>query len=294
MNKPYDDYEQFESGLRRVLWELREYLNDIVVIGGWVPHLYRKYGGFDSWRSSLSRTGEVDILLTSALDTLGRRPLATILADAGFKPEGDRDRAAVWLGNAEQGEQIELFVPHVGVAGQIGSQRPIEMQERLAAISLPDLELLSSFTSELRIRVTVARQPATDLGIRIPLLGAYLTNKASTFPKRSTGGTQVPGSSKRSKDLLYIRDLAAAGAEVTQRMGRDCLEMRSSSELVAGRIDRAASNIRLLLMGSFSAALHEAADMLAERDGLGTSEALAELKGYLADAREVLRSSPSA
>ncbi len=180
-------------------------------------------------------------------------------------------------------------MPHTGIASQIGTHCPIETQDRLAAISLPDLELLSDFTSTLRIPVTVGGQPTTDLDIRVPLLGAYLTNKASTFPKRPSSRTQAYGSAKRSKDLLYIRDLAAAGPAVTQRMGRDCHEMRSSSELVASRIDRAASNIRLLVQGSFSATLHEAADMLAERDGLDPSEARAELKGYLADAREILR-----
>ncbi len=42
MKNPLDDYEQFESALRRVIWALREYLTEIVVIGGWVPYLYRK------------------------------------------------------------------------------------------------------------------------------------------------------------------------------------------------------------------------------------------------------------
>lgn len=125
MNTPYEDHEQFEQGLRRILWELREYLSDIIVIGGWVPYLYRRYGGFEQWQSSLSRTGEVDILLASTLDTLGRKSLATILTEAGFKPESEGDRSAVWTGDVRQGEGIELFVPHVGVAGQIGSQRPI-------------------------------------------------------------------------------------------------------------------------------------------------------------------------
>lgn len=38
-----------------VLAALRPYLPDIVLIGGWVPELYRRYGGL-SWEGRLSRT----------------------------------------------------------------------------------------------------------------------------------------------------------------------------------------------------------------------------------------------
>lgn len=40
-----------ERPLRTILWELRPYLEDLVVVGGWVPYLYRHYGGFSDWRS---------------------------------------------------------------------------------------------------------------------------------------------------------------------------------------------------------------------------------------------------
>lgn len=40
------EIERLERGVRAVLWELRDYLPDLVLIGGWVPHLHRRYGPF--------------------------------------------------------------------------------------------------------------------------------------------------------------------------------------------------------------------------------------------------------
>ena len=45
------DDATLERALHRVLWSLRDYLPDIVIIGGWVPHLYRQY---------VSRSGDRD------------------------------------------------------------------------------------------------------------------------------------------------------------------------------------------------------------------------------------------
>lgn len=284
-----DDFGQFEQGLRRVLWVLREYLNDIVVIGGWVPYLYRKYGGFSEWRSSLSRTGEVDVLLGSSLETRGRKAMTVILSEAGFLPRTDARRAAVWIGDVEQGEQIEFLAPHKGAAKQIGQLQPIESQHGLGAISLPGLELLLEFTKKLGLPVALEGQAAVELEIRVPWLGAYLANKAATFPKRrSIAAVPAMENPKQAKDLLYVRDLAAAGEEVTQCLSEDCTTIRSAGKRDEHRMDYAASNLGLLEGGTFAAELEEAAEMLAERDGMRHQEALADLRGHLRDARELL------
>ena len=285
----FEDSGQFEQGLRRILWELREYLNDIVVIGGWVPYLYRKYGGFAEWKSSLSRTAEVDVLLVSSLEPLGRKPISTILDEAGFRPAADARPVAVWLGEVQQGEQIEFLVPHKGTARQIGLLQPIETQQGLGAVSLPDLELLRDFTRTLSLPITVEGQPPSELEVRVPWLGAYLANKAATFPKRRLiGRTTLPENPKKAKDLLYMRDVMAAGEAIVRCIVEDCTAMRSVGKVVQSRIEYAANNLRLLRGGSFTTELEEAAEMLAERDATGQRESLADLRGYLDDALEVL------
>lgn len=37
---------RYEAALRRILHTLAPYGDDLVVIGGWVPYLYQRYGGF--------------------------------------------------------------------------------------------------------------------------------------------------------------------------------------------------------------------------------------------------------
>jgi hypothetical protein len=52
-----------EQMLRSILGELRPYQSDIVLIGGWVPYLYRHYGGFKPWRVPATLTFELDLLV---------------------------------------------------------------------------------------------------------------------------------------------------------------------------------------------------------------------------------------
>src|SRR5829696_4124730 len=95
---------QFEQGLRRILWTLRDYAPDLMVIGGWVPHLYRQYGGFKDWTSELSGTGEVDVLVPPALPTGARPPISRLLGEAGFIPTSENPAAAIWAKDPIVGE----------------------------------------------------------------------------------------------------------------------------------------------------------------------------------------------
>ena len=113
MSDGHDGHDGHEQALRRVLWALRPYLPDLIVIGGWVPHLYRRYGGFSDWKSRLSGTAEVDVLVADGMDASSRPPLADILDAAGFRCD---DQGAVWENGLGTGERIEFFVPHEGTA----------------------------------------------------------------------------------------------------------------------------------------------------------------------------------
>jgi hypothetical protein len=96
------------------------------------------------------------------------------------------------------------------------------------------------------------------------------------------------GGSKRPKDLLYLRDLAAAGGEVLERIADDLREM-AHDRSAAGDICTAASRLRLAVNGGYPAEMLEAVAALRERDGsLSDAAALAELRGYLADLLDVL------
>lgn len=84
--------EPADVALAAVLWSLRSYLPELVLIGGWVPRLYRAHGGFTEWRSGLSGTMEVDVLVSPPIETVDGRGLSernwlSWIESTGNRPE---------------------------------------------------------------------------------------------------------------------------------------------------------------------------------------------------------------
>jgi hypothetical protein len=280
-----------EPALHRILWELRPYLRDIVIIGGWVPHLYRRHGGFGEWRARLSGTAEVDVLLTDAVaDPAGRPSLAAILEAAHFECEPET-RGAIWRNDPASGEKIEFFVPLAGTAMSAGRTRDVPGQEGLGAMGLSDIDLLSGHTRILQVPLLALEAAGAVVDVRVPSLGAYLVIKSSTFMSRSStvGGQAGP---RRAKDIVYIRDVMAAGAEVVNQVTQDLAQLREQGARTDVRM-RTASN-HLGLLDRSSAILRDAAAELGERDEISETAAALDLLGHITDLRELLESSERA
>jgi hypothetical protein len=277
-----------ERALRRVLWELRAYLPDLVLIGGWVPFLYRRHGGFRTWRGGESLTREVDILTEEELPTKGRATISKRLEDAGFHPLGKSRHAAVWVRDIEAGEKVEFFVEHRGTARGRSSVRAIREQPGLGAISLAGLEFMRAHSGVLGVPTTDAAGKPVSLEVRVPLLGAFAVDKAMTFPQRSAG-VGVSVESKRAKDLLYLHDLMAAGEEVTDRIDREIAEFRAEAGRTRDVLGNAAHNLRLLHGGQWMASVRKAARMLVERGDVTNEDVgVADIQGYLDDFLDLL------
>ena len=280
--------EQFEPALRRLLWDLRDYLPDLIVVGGWVPYLYQRYGGFPGWTGAISLTGEVDVLVGPRAQGQNRPPLEELLRASGFEPiEGTQ--GAAWQRDPAVGEKIEFLIPNTGTQRQEGSPQPVPGQAGVAAVALDDLRLLERHTTTLNIPLTVAGAPPQQLTIRVPTLGAYVVNKAITFIKRRTVvvlGVPV-GNPKRGKDLLYLYDVLAGGAEVADRVSADVEAMGGSDPAAPLVMRQAAGQLRMALRDR-SAPLVECEAMLMERDGFSRAEAGARLTGYLTDLIEII------
>lgn len=269
---------RYEPALHRVLWELRPYLDAVMVIGGWVPYLYSRYGGFVTWNGRTPLTAEVDVLLECPLPVGERASIADILREAGFRPTTESAGSAVWVGDVASGEMIEFLIPHTGTARQIGDTVPVAAQPGLRAISLPGLELMQRYKQTLHVPV-ITNAGSVVLPVKVPWLGAYLVNKASTFAHRQP---HALGGSKRYKDLLYLRDVMAAGAEVARHVRRELADMANDNR-AAGEIRTAANNLRLV-KGSFDAEVKMAVAALRERDpGRSPTSVSAELHGHLED-----------
>lgn len=276
---------KYEGALRRVLWELAPYLDDVVVIGGWVPYLYSRYGGFKHWRGSTSLTAEVDVLVDRPLPPGEREHIAEILLRGGFRRTEGSYGSAVWIGDLKAGEKIEFLVPHTGTAKQLGDAVAVGAQAGMRAISLPGLELMQRFKRRLSIPVA-ARTGEARIDVWVPWLGAYIVNKGASFVRRQPDA--ATGESKRPKDLLYLRDVSAAGAEVADHVARDLREM-SRDRKVAEAIRYAANNLRMVVNGSFEADVARAVAAMREREPVPSDTvAAAEFRGQLADLLDIL------
>lgn len=115
--------DPLEASLQRVVWSLRPYLADVIIVGGWVPYLYRAYGGFPSWGTRLSRTAEVDVLVPTQAPPAGRAGIGELLTSAGFVASHG---GSVWERNTTTGERIELLVGNMGTQASEGTRRPID------------------------------------------------------------------------------------------------------------------------------------------------------------------------
>jgi hypothetical protein len=114
------DRAVLEHALQRILWELHSYLPDIVIIGGWVPYLHRRYGWAAAWNSALSLTAEVDVLVPANLPAHGRKSLAEILGGAGFKPTSSNDDAAAVRANDPRlGKAMRVDSPRAAPLGDL-------------------------------------------------------------------------------------------------------------------------------------------------------------------------------
>ncbi|HWZ58989.1 MAG TPA: hypothetical protein VNW46_08455 [Gemmatimonadaceae bacterium] len=270
--------------LRRVLTVLRPYLADLVLIGGWVPDLYRQYGALPGWTSELSFTSELDVLVsTDGVPTGDRPPLAVLLTEAGLRPIGDMVGAAVWA-HADGGDAIEFLVPHRGPLRPSAGPVPVTGQPGVTAIMLPGVEFLGRHTTVLHV-------PGDDdiLAVRVPRLGAYVINKGLIFPRR------VPRSGlafnpKRAKDLLYLRDLMAAGTAVSDVITRDIRVILDSDPVAQFMVDSVVSHLDFAVAGTFADDVDRAVAMLIEREPAHSrASARADILGHLVDALELLR-----
>jgi hypothetical protein len=282
--------ERLERGLRAVLWELRDYLPDVVLIGGWVPHLHRRYGPFAEWRGDLSLTSELDLLVDRHLARAGRPSLPEILTAADFEQAPGSTSNAVWARQAEVGELIEFLVPFAAQPRRGQATVFVREQPGLAAIPLHYVDLLARHTTSLRIPI-LARGAETSLEVRVPTLGAYAVNKAYTFSRRGAPGNprEAP---KSAKDLLYLYDLMAAGPAVADQIEHDVAAVAGGSRTDAEQVRGAASHLGLALSGGeLGRPLDTTVSMLMERkDAPDRRTTQANLVGHLTDLHEILTS----
>jgi hypothetical protein len=273
-----------EVALRTVLEILEPYRSDLVLIGGWVPYLYRHYGGLGGWDGEDALTFELDVLVSRPLPPRGRPAMATMLRDVGFLPLDGESPPAVWLRDGRAGEKIEFITVHRGMAHGLGRVVPLTEQPGIGAIPLSELEVMQSHTRTLLLP---ALPELRAVKVQVPTLGAYVVNKALTFVRRPPPPGEI-GTPKLPKDLLYLRDLAAAGARFEAAIRKDA-EIIARSPGGTERIRAAATNLWFVIDGHLSHHVTQTARTVLERDtGPSLIVEEARTRGFLRDLHDLL------
>jgi hypothetical protein len=167
----------------KVLTPLKEYLSEFVIVGGWVPVLYKHCTPF--YNSNPLHTRDIDIACPGCMPVKGKT-LNDLLSQAGFTCEmqGD-DVPPLCKYVADSDIEIEFLTPLKGR----GDVRTRNVQESLSAQTLRYVDILLEHTVELEL--------PSGLVVRVPDLAAFIFQKGLSFPDR-------PQPMKRDKDLFYI------------------------------------------------------------------------------------------
>jgi len=199
--------------LLKTLGILKPYLKEIVIVGGWVPPLYRRYGQMPSRHPSV-RTMDIDVAVPRRLDE-GRRPtIDELLSSAGYEMRiYGSDISVVKYELSSPVAEIEFLTPEVGRPG-----RPaLTVQRGLSAQALRYLQILLENTREIEVKDTLSSL-TVNLAVRVPSPGAFVYQKGLTLSRRH---------SKVPKDLYYIFDLLDSSAELLDSILAEINSLRS-------------------------------------------------------------------
>lgn len=267
--------------LPALLAVLEPYADECVLIGGWVPYLYRQFGG-TTWAGKLSRTTELDMVVRESVPPAERPLLKELLQGAGLRPRPGTTHCAIWERAADGVDVLELLTPHTGQIVGPETKR-IEHQAGVGAIVLTDLELAIQFVAELRIPIG-----DRQVRVRVPTLGAYLATKAMTFAARIPLQGVDGKLQKRGKDLVYIHDVMLAGEELRVAIGTDLAAIAKAGRPHAEHLRKARNHLSLLRGSSPHPALSDAVALIVERDVVSPELARAAIRGAAEDLVEML------
>jgi hypothetical protein len=186
--------------LLRTLDTLKPYLEEIVIVGGWVPFLYRRYGNMPARHPSV-RTTDIDIAVPRNVPDKGRPTIDSLLANAGYTVQIlGSSGAVVKYELATPPTEIEFITPEIGKPGEPS----VIVQSGLRAQALRYLQILLENTAQIQIIYSIS-DVNVNSSIRVPSPAAFIFQKALTLPQRRL---------KRAKDLYYIFDLLDSFAEM--------------------------------------------------------------------------------
>lgn len=180
---------------------LGEYLEDIVLAGGWVPHLYREIWTPESPVLG-RRTRHVDAAVRGRLPVRQGSRLDLLLAAEGYAQRlaGPSGLAAQIYESPPNSNllPIEFLAPLTGPR----EQATAEIEEGVTAQALRYLNILLDNIFDVHLSGQALPRPSVELTVRIPTPGAYILHRGLIHARG--------GSSRRGKDLYYIYETWAS------------------------------------------------------------------------------------
>jgi len=182
--------------LFKTLAALGDYVQDIVLVGGWVTHIYALI--WPSQQRILERrTFDVDAAVRGRLPVRGRSRLDSRLEAQGYMARlgGTSGPAAQIFENPENEDllDIEFLFPLTGPS----EHQTVEIQTGVVAQALRYLNILLDSVVEAYASGELPGGDVVTLPIRVPTPGAFIYHRGLAFVERTDRRMQA-------KDLYYI------------------------------------------------------------------------------------------
>ncbi len=249
-----DPLASAEALLSRAIDALPDYRQDLILVGGLVPWLYRRLPGMNVPEYPAIATSEADISIKRPLPLLGRAAIVESLRQARFAiyevPSLDpRQRGQQRFQDEATGVEtaasvfIEFLSPLRGkpVTGLV------EPQPGLRTPALRYLDLLAHAPIDVELR--------TGVKVRVPHPAMYLVQKVLSRRSGRAG-------TKRPKDMAYIYDVALVTRAEWSTYSAVIATARDESEEWASWLTTAAKDLDTLFKSEFADGAVEAATVL--------------------------------
>jgi hypothetical protein len=186
-----DDVEVFTSILK-VLEDVG-ILSDIVIIGGWAQHLYRRYFN-DPPELSALRTTDIDILFARPPGIIPKKNLEETLEPLGFKRSFTADGSTKFISREVE---IEFLIPDRGR----GDAGPYHIKE--LSISAQSLRLVNMLT------IAPVEVQYNQYVVKVPDPIRFFFHKLLVSQRRDK-------ENKREKDRITAFELASLLCQIPQ------------------------------------------------------------------------------